>query len=358
VRRAVAALALCALATVAGRTAADASVWQMAAEPERKSLEDALAQADQMLGEYDTLRDMGPPSVRALLLQQARTMLEALPADAFRDPRAQARLAEVYDGLYETDPDPAHLEHAVACRLRVVDSDAAVMVKINALSDLGVDYARLGKHEIEVEAYDRALALEGHAEPAYGESVTNPVRHVPLAPGRALLLANQAEAYMAMGQLRSAIRGYKASLRDLPTFWVKERAPSTMWGLAVALDRYGDFEQALGYIAQARFYDPPDSAIQSSNWFFVPEYDEHWYAALGHWQRARATHDPAARLEALRDSAASWRAYIDRAPADDRWLALAERRLAAVNRTLQKQPAAEHAAPRPGEPKGAPDFDQ
>jgi tetratricopeptide (TPR) repeat protein len=326
---------LCAVAALAGGAAAEPSVWQMAAEPRLKTLEDALAHADQLLDEYVTMGELPAAMQRSPLLHQARTVLEALPPESRADWRVQRRLADVYEGMFDADHDPAHLERAAECLQAVADSDAGVITRINALSGLGVTYARLGRHEPEVEAYDRALALEGHVEPATGSSIlAGPVRF--LSPGRALLLGNQAEGYMALGKLRRAVYGYRAAVRDLPTTWVRDRGVTAMWGLAVALDRTGDLDGALASIAQARLYDPTDQEINRSNWFYVPEYDEHYYAALGHWQHARSPAAAEVRIESYRMAIAAWRTYLDRAPPTDRWVGLAEAHRRACERELER----------------------
>src|SRR5262249_59502959 len=85
-------------------------------------------------------------------------------------------------------------------------------------------------------------------------------------------------------------------------------APSTYWGLAVALDRSGELDAAMEAIGLARSYDPHDKSISPAggSWFFSPEYDEAWYTALGHWAHARAATLRAARIESYLAAIRAW----------------------------------------------------
>jgi tetratricopeptide (TPR) repeat protein len=192
----------------------------------------------------------------------------------------------------------------------VARSHAAVTLRARALNSLAIGYARLGMHQQEIDAYDRAIVLQ------------------PDPQAHAILLANQAEAFMALGSIIRAVRGYKASLGATPGALMIDSGVTTLWGLAVSLDRSGDLDGALERIRTARSYDPVDARINGPNWFYVPEHDEDWYAALGHWQRARhAKGEGDLMAESYRDALASWRSFIERAPMSDPWLPLASRRL-------------------------------
>jgi cytochrome c-type biogenesis protein CcmH/NrfG len=132
---------------------------------------------------------------------------------------------------------------------------------------------------------------------------------------------------MGQGDLSNAVGGYREALQLLPNIAVGAAGVTTLWGLAVALDRSGDHRRALDHIDLARSYDRDDRQLRHQSWFFMPSYDEHWYAALGHWARARAATGPSARAEAYGRAIASWHAYLSEAHAGDRWLPLGERRL-------------------------------
>jgi tetratricopeptide (TPR) repeat protein len=178
-----------------------------------------------------------------------------------------------------------------------------------AWNELAVAHARLGNHAREIAAYDQALRFEPHPEE------------------RGVLLANRAEGLMALGEIRAAVASYRAALAATPGYALGFYGVTTWWGLAVALDRSGDLSGAMTQIALARAYDPEDRRLSSDSWFYLPDYDRHWYAALGRWYDARHTADDAGRFVAYEQAAAAWRSYLDHAPTTDRWRALAAARL-------------------------------
>jgi len=93
------------------------------------------------------------------------------------------------------------------------------------------------------------------------------------------------------------------------------------------LDRSGDLTGAMAQIQLARSYDPEDRRLSSDSWFYLPDYDRHWYAALGLWYDARLGGDRPTQLAAYERAALAWRAYLGRAPETDRWRPLAAARL-------------------------------
>ncbi|MBW2453130.1 MAG: hypothetical protein JRI68_01390 [Deltaproteobacteria bacterium] len=319
------------LACLLGATAAQAepSVWTQAARPETKRLADALETGDRHLNQDIQLRRTEPStsSRRVPVLKRARQALESALPEHGGDPDLRFRLGEVYYELYDVEEDPKRLEQATEHFNFVADTTTLVTVRAAALTDLAVCYARLGKHDPEIDAYDRALAVQPHQD------------------SRAILLANRAEGHMVRGDVIRAVRGYRQSLRETPSIRVHLSGVTTLWGLAVALDRSGDLRGALAHVEQARAYDPNDQNLNGPGWFYVPDYDESWYAALGHWSRARLTEDRDVRAEAYREAVAAWRRYINAAPLTDHWLPLASMRLRQCERELQQ---ALRKAPREG----------
>jgi len=122
------------------------------------------------------------------------------------------------------------------------------------------------------------------------------------------------------------VRGYRDSLAATPSIATLRYGVTTHWGLAAALDRSGDLSAALDHIRVARTYDPGDLRINGADWLFVPLHDEHWYHALGHWQRARAASTSEERLAAYREAIHAYTRYIEHAANNDRWVVLAEQR--------------------------------
>lgn len=317
--------ALAAAALVAAPLRAAPTVWARALDPEADQRAALLAEADGLLARYERLRrspllerveEIGP-----LWLREARALYERAGAATSRDYAVRLRYADILESLGDIQGAAANLE----ALLRI---DPPAPARAEAWRTLAVCYARLGRYADEIKAYDEALALEPHAST------------------RALLLANQAEAFMVLGDITSAIEGYRAALASLGSLDMFRYGVTTLWGLAVALDRSGDLEGALEHIRLARTYDQNDRQINGSGWFYVPPYDEAWYTALGHWARARSA-DLKEREESYLQAVAAWESYIARAPASDHWVSLARARRAQCEKErvqtatrLRKPPAA------------------
>ena len=297
--------------TTSAAEARQPSVWRAAAQPQSKREGDAIAKVDRWMSEVAHLRRRTPNSAgrRGILLNRARRKLEDVRAALSSRSDLRMRLAQVYYGLYDVEQDQQRMKQAVVQLLFVARSNAPIMVRAEALNDLAICYARLGKHEAEIAAYAEAIAIEPHAE------------------SRAVLLANRAEAFMVRGRILDAVRGYRQSMRSTPSALYGRIGVTTMWGLGVALDRSGDLQGALAQIALARRYDPADQRIRSDTWFYVPPYDDSWYGALGAWQSARSSKDEVLRRAFYTEAVSLWRKYIAEAPPNDRWLALAGQRL-------------------------------
>lgn len=297
--------------TICSSAAAGPSIWRRAAAPEKHAAAQARAAGDHYLDEHYRLLQGRSPLRQAAALSKAERVLEDAGAPKSDDPITRYQMGRVHHYLYELERDARQLEAAADHLLYVARHPRTpITLRAQALQTLAISYARLGRHEDEVEAYDGAIANEA-----------DPDSH-------AVLLANQAEGHMALGRILQAVRGYRAALRATSSTLMLESGVTTLWGLAVALDRSGDLEGALSTIATARTYDPLDQRINGSGWFYVPAYDEAYYNALGMWQRARAEDEPVEREENYRDAVAAWRSYLDRAPLTDPWVRLAERRLA------------------------------
>jgi tetratricopeptide (TPR) repeat protein len=294
---------------------ASPTVWARAREPDLHRRLSAMAKAEEMLLKYQRVHDQQLfgerfPGMETLYLNEARRILEAAGAETSRDPMLRTRLGEVLYNLQD---------YARAAQLFESVSRSPALharYRAEALYALGVCYAKLERHEEEIKVYNEALSLS------------------PFVTQRASLLANRAEAQMALGDLSSAIADYREaiSLSSLHPAVMILHGVAPLWGLSVALDRSGDLETALETIRLAREYDPADRMINRRDWFFVPAYDEAWYKALGHWARARQATLGAARAEAYGSAVDAWERYIESAPADSGWVPLARARLAACER--------------------------
>lgn len=249
-------------------------------------------------------------------------------------------------------------------RAAVMEGDDPVL-----LFDLGTACERLERHERAIVALRRGLALapthpaapeawltlalalakldrpdeERSAYVAFLEQSTEP-------QGRGVALYNFAEAEMRLGRLPEAIRGYREAMGQ--GTGTNRTSGDTyvlaLWGLAVALDRYGDTSAAEREAERAAVQlDPWDHIIDNrDNVFFVPAYERNWYLALGAAARARAAgSDVRAALRYAQKAESHWTEYVLRATAKDRWKSIAERHLAAAKRERQRLEAKVRALP-------------
>lgn len=305
------ALAL-ALSLGAAPAVADPSVWGLVRSPDNAARRALIAEASAKQLEYHLAarprRDHVPSreelaTYAELYLAPAAELLERADAGRSRDLFVRQQLAEVYSLLFKHG-------QAVAVLETIVRSDPPAALKARAWSSLAIEYAHLGRTPEEIDAYSKALDAQ------------------PMPHERARLLANRAEGYMLLGDLTAAVEGYRAAiaLMTLDSFMHRAGA-TTLWGLAVALDRSGDLDGGLEAVRVARSYDRFDAQLNAPGWVYLPDYDEHWYTALGHWSVARLTDVPAVRAEAYGRAIAALEAYTVRAARDDRWLPLARARL-------------------------------
>jgi tetratricopeptide (TPR) repeat protein len=301
------ALAAAALVTDARNAAADPSIWSQARSADQGRLAVAVADAEALQLKYRHLTRL-PDEDRAMMgelfLRQARELLEGAGAARSPDPRVRYQLAEILHQLRDE-------ARAVKLFETVVTADTTPQtVRAEAYGQLAEAYTRLGRFGDEIRAYDAALRFE------------------PQPFARARLLANRAESYMALGDITAAVGGYREAMGLLSApIEMFTLGPTTLWGLAVALDRSGDLDGALEAIRLARTYDPLDKNLNGPGWFYVPAYDRFYYQALGHWSAARRATLPAARAEEYLSAVAHWQEYLDSAAPDDRWIGVARARL-------------------------------
>lgn len=328
---------------------AEPSVWARARQPELDRQLTAMKRAEERLLKHRRVLQSQRGGVfqgmGSAYLHEACQILEDAGAETSRDPMMRYRLAEIERSLAEElyrfdDIRPAQKHTARAAKLlesTLREPGVPATLRATGWADLAVCYAHLGHHEEEIKAYGEALNLETRSS------------------ARATILANRAEGYMALGDITNAVEGYRTSLSMLLPIEMFRTGVTTLWGLAVALDRSGDLDSALRSINLAREYDPTDVLINGPGWFYVPVYDEAWYSALGHWARARQFTLPSSRAQAYANAIADWEEYIARAATDDRWLELAKARLEMCEReqdaaSKKSAPSATAAPKRVGRP--------
>lgn len=301
-------IGVAALLTGSNEASAEPSIWSQARSTDQGRLAVAVADAEALQLKYQRIlriRSAGDaPATGELFLRLARELLEGAGAERSPDPQVRFQLGEIL-----------HLLHDDARAVKVFETVVVVpsapqTIRAEAYSQLAEAYTRLGRFDDEIRAYDAALRFEAQ----------------PFA--RARLLANRAESYMALGDITAAVDGYREAMGLLSApIELFTLGPTTLWGLAVALDRSGDLEGALESIRLARSYDPLDKNLNGPGWFYVPDYDKYYYQALGHWSAARRAELPAARAEEYLSAAAHWQEYLDSAAPSDRWVGVARARL-------------------------------
>lgn len=295
-----------ACALISSNVAATPSRWAMARDNQLYEDEITKAEAEEQLLAH-RLEKKSPFEDPILRIEsyapRAAQILERAQASKSRDWYLRLLLARAY---HETG---RWLEASLAFESVISDPQTPVVFRADALADVAIGYARLGRQGDEIDAYELALAFEPHPS------------------SRATMLANQAEGFMVKGDISRAIAGYRASLEALSSYEAPWLAPTTLWSLGVALDRSGDLGGALETIARARSYDPNDVRIHGPDWFFVPPYDESYYDALGDWLTARRAPDTEARLGAYERSIIGWKQFLGRAPDTDHYVPVARARL-------------------------------
>ena len=191
----------------------------------------------------------------------------------------------------------------------------------------------LGDYRTERLAYARALDRTWDAE------------------DRARLYASLAESDMELGDLKRAVREFHVALQGSQQ---PEHLSAAYFGLAVALDRSGDFPSALTAAKQAVSVPLPQTMFQVQsvldlpNVFFTPSYEVHYYKAFRAMATSQLAKDNAARREALADAVEEWTAYLVHAEADQSpWVQPARLHKARVEHELAKLPP---PPPKPPEP--------
>lgn len=292
------------------------SVWASARRPQAAARAVLIDKADKALNDaalYKVRKDLysgfflGGDAAEVGKFEARQLLAEAGGATS---PNMMVRLR--YAGVLRSlasEQKPIHrknIEEAANILTTVIASRPPPAIVLQAWNEMALCHALLGQREQEIQAYGEALVLE------------------PSNRRRSTLLANRAESYMAAGRLDEAIRGYREAFAALLEIERRGYGATTLWGLAVALDRNGDLEDALEHIRLARMYDEFDERLKDDSWFYSPPHDEHWYKALGDWVKARAAENSIDRIFEYGHALEAWERYIHQAPENDPYVALAK----------------------------------
>lgn len=270
-------------------------------------------------------------------------------------------------------PERADLSHDTLRREALARLDRALALApddVRSLAPAAHLRERLGDLDGALRDASRALALDPDGTSAQDAHFTLAVVHTwrgehvacrdhylaslrfPMSDySRSIVLGNLGDAYLALGDMRSAVESYVASVTLRPEYalgWL---------GLAIARDRsqmdpLPDAAMAVRAASDesvarmrtprtARGFDPEAliDALSAEGVFYVPAYDRFYYQGMAHEAVARAvspgnpfgvTADPEAARAHRRVAAEAWRRYLDGAAPDDPWRARAEAHLRAL----------------------------
>lgn len=258
--------------------------------------------------------------------ERARVMLERVGAEHSKQALLRFDLGRVH---HELGDDARAAQILKAALAEFADHPEAE----NAWMELAFACGKIGDHACESQSYVEVLRIET-------EEIR---RHIPLL--------NQAETKMHLGDLTSAIEGYREVLRISGRVPASESAPLATWGLAVALDRSGDKMEAE---REARFAIELERSMGLSNLlhtdtvFFFPEYEIHWYDGLACAAIARVATSATARAAWWKESEDSFAKYVRAAEGqNDRWLPIANVRHAEAKSEHERAAKAAEHEPKP-----------
>ena len=159
-----------------------------------------------------------------------------------------------------------------------------------------------------------------------------------------------AEAEMRRGDLPAAIKGYEDAIRMAQEIRTQSSVASyvlAIWGLSVALDRYGDESGALREAKRAVSHDGKLAIISDEeNVFFVPEYERDYYKGLGEIAIATDATTARERVQHLERAERRFSAYVRGALdtwtppigqtdlKEDRWLGRAKKHVLLIRAEL------------------------
>ena len=267
-------------------------VWERAAYPDFARAEEAHRKVEMLLLDVQEVHWHTPMGQDQLA--RALQKLEEVSADESRDVRLRFDFGRVASLI------PGNEKRAIPVLESALRQAPQHPAAIEAFFSLAICYAKLGRAEDELTAYDEYLRRE--------TGVLN----------RANALSNRAEGQMLLGRLAPAVADYRASLSLQPDNVLAH------WGLAVALDRSGDIPGAIAEARAAITYDPLDQQLGSPNVFFMPPYDRYWYEGVGAMARGEQVDDAATAILWWDTAIGKWKEYLAFASSDDRWVPLAK----------------------------------
>jgi tetratricopeptide (TPR) repeat protein len=324
-------MTLVATMAFAASSASASSIWDRVIDPSyadrdyaHRFAAEKEQEAEQLDHEADLALSQGAlpddESVRrkralaVLVRESARSILERFGAETSSDVRLRFDYGHILARLDQHELLFSARDVLVSALNRAPDDPRAS----SAWFDVAICDAKLGARQDEAKAYLAALALED-----------DPVQ-------RALLFGNLAESRMNLGDLDGARDAAETSLSLQPLDLVR-------YTLGVILDRTGDEWGAIQQVKAATSGKSFSALLREPGVFFEPDYELHYYEALG-WLAAARSLAPKSPdwqfdlLGALKD----FHAYVDQSAAEDRWRKRAGEHIEQIEATLGLKP------PKPG----------
>jgi tetratricopeptide (TPR) repeat protein len=309
--------------SVAGLAHAEPTLWQRTREPGSIARSKARRRAEQLFAQAADAR-LDPEILHDFSLGSA-ALLE-LSGGAARDPWQAVLLGRV---LLEAGPgrerEAAGLIEAGLGQLPTSE------FKGDSWFDLGLSYWLSGDLERATRAFTAALSLAWDADE------------------RASIYRNRGKARMLSGRLGDAVADFRAAVRLAQGPVV---VALSHFGLGVALERNGDYPagmQAIALGVAVRLSGPglqSESVLDLPTLRWIPEYDVHYFRALGAMSQADAADETDVEEERYAAALESWEQYLALAePAKDRFVPNAERHR---QRCLDALSRLHRAAPRAG----------
>lgn len=342
------------LLSVEARADTPPGTWDAAKDPAVRERWDLHVKVERLTHAPipDAVEGMARRRFLEMNLDKARLLLEGAHVADGTDTRLRIDLGVIDEELGDLTKRIDLFQRAVDVLAPTVERDPSHPAAVRALASLVSAYAHLDQPRKELAAWAIYLPrIEDDRE-------------------RITPMMNMGEAQMRVGQLEDALWTFREVLRLCGTVpnstGINQTYALTLWDIALALDRSGDFGGALDTALRATAHKwlrttGPAMIETQTGWdiirddsqvFFAPAWERDWYLALGYAAEGRAAKDPRDGVQRWELAVQHFQKYVDessRNKPDDRWLTLARSRLEHVR--AEHEAVAKRAARLPPRPQ-------
>lgn len=278
------------------------------------ALERRAALVQNAIVRYRLARRYDPSDPHILYLLALTTAAHLMPAEGSAEPsRRDAEALALFEELREQAPE----------------WNAPIVA-----FEIGVLRTRARQYEEAASEY-RLVLGHGTSSPARASEVD------PIAAMNTLFATgNLAEVTMLSGDVETAVTYYEQAValaRSMPGLPPNARS-STVYGLAVALDRVGEHASALERASQAISLGGGLSGLREDvrqhRVFFEPAYELYYYEGIGHLAEARDAVMAAERARARRAAVESFQHYLSAGGSESEFASLARRHIVRTGEEL------------------------